>query len=90
MTRLSRRNAMRLLIGVSAMPPPVAAAPTVDLAERLDAGIRSGLLRDVHAVLVSRAGDLVLERYYAGPDQSWGNPLGVVTSAPTRCTICVR
>ncbi len=82
MTTLSRRGAMRLLIGVSAMPLSVAAAPTVDLAERLDAGIRSGLLRDVHAVLVCRADDLVLERYYAGSDESWGNPLGVITFGP--------
>jgi CubicO group peptidase (beta-lactamase class C family) len=58
---------------------PAPAGFNADLADKLDAGIRSGLLRDVHAVLVSRAGELVLERYYQGPDQSWGKPLGSVT-----------
>ncbi len=53
-----------------------------DLAERLDAGIRSGLLRDVHAVLVSRAGEIVMERYYSGADENWGTPLGIVMFGP--------
>lgn len=52
------------------------------LGEKLDAGIRSGLLRGLHAVLVVRAGKLVLERYYEGPDENWGRPLGQVTFGP--------
>ncbi len=50
-----------------------------DIAEKLEAGIRSGLLRDLHAVLVSHAGAIMLERYYQGRDESWGKPLGVVS-----------
>lgn len=53
-----------------------------DLAERLDAGIRSGLLRGLHAVLVARSGRLVLEKYYEGPDESWGRRLGRVAFGP--------
>ena len=53
-----------------------------DLADKLEAGIRSGLLRDLHAVLVSHAGAVVLERYYQGRDESWGKPLGVVSFEP--------
>jgi CubicO group peptidase (beta-lactamase class C family) len=82
MHALSRRTAMRLLAGVSAMPSLVAAAPIADLADRLDTGIRSGALRDVHAVLISRGGHVVLERYYAGADESWGRPLGMVSFGP--------
>lgn len=53
-----------------------------DLGERLEAGYRSGLLRGLHAVLLSRNGRLVLERYFSGPDESWGRPLGAVTFGP--------
>jgi CubicO group peptidase (beta-lactamase class C family) len=49
-----------------------------DLADKLDFGIRSGLLRGLHAVLVARAGRLVLERYDAGVDDAWGRPLGEI------------
>lgn len=45
---------------------------------KLLAGIEAGLLRDVHAVLVSRGGHLVLEHYRDAPDESWGRPLGTV------------
>ena len=55
---------------------------TLSLTDRVDAGIRSGLLRDVHAVLVSHVGHIVLERYYAGNDNAWGKPLGVVNFGP--------
>lgn len=53
-----------------------------DLGERLDAGIRSGLLRDLHATIVSRGETIVLERYFDGPDEAWGRPLGNVAFRP--------
>lgn len=53
-----------------------------DLPEKLDAGVRSGLLLDVHSVLVWRSGGIALERYYTGVDEAWGRPLGTVTFAP--------
>ncbi len=37
-----------------------------DLPEKLDAGVRSGLLRDVHSVVVWRSGRIALERFYTG------------------------
>lgn len=49
-----------------------------DLGERLEAGMRSGLLRNIHSVLVLRQGRLVLERYYEGSDHSGGQALGLV------------
>lgn len=49
-----------------------------DLGERLDAGMRSGLLRGLHAVLLLRSGRTVLERYYDGQDENWGQALGHV------------
>ncbi len=60
---------------------PEAAGFRPDLAERLDFGIRSGLLRDLHGIVVARHGKLVLEKYYAGPDENWGQPLGTVNFA---------
>jgi CubicO group peptidase (beta-lactamase class C family) len=53
-----------------------------DLGEKLEAGIRSGLLRDLHVVMVSHAGAMVLEQYYQGRDENWGKPLGVVSFGP--------
>lgn len=49
-----------------------------DLAARLAAGIRSGLLRGLHGIVVSRGDSIVLERYYEGADEAWGRPLGHV------------
>lgn len=69
-------------------PTPWPAAPpedsgfAPDLEARLDAGIRSGLLRDLHAVLVVAQGRVVLERYWDGEDESWGYPLGQVRFGP--------
>lgn len=53
-----------------------------DLAERMAAGVRSGLLPDLHAVVVVRDGRLVLEHYGAGRDEAWGRDLGVVRFGP--------
>ena len=50
-----------------------------DLEEKLSAGIASGLLRDLHAVLVGRSGRVILERYEEGNDESWGRPLGFIS-----------
>ena len=61
---------------------PQAAGFAPDLAAQLDEGVRSGVLDGLHAVLLSRNGRLVLERYYAGVDEGWGQPLGRVTFGP--------
>ena len=94
---LTRRVAILAIAGAAAMPSlPSASAATAssssakpedtgfspDFADRLDAGVHSGLLRGLHAVLVSRGDRLVLERYYQGADESWGRPLGTVTFGP--------
>lgn len=49
-----------------------------DMGEKLEFGIRAGLLRNVHSVLVFRSGRLVLERYYEGSDSMGGQALGLV------------
>ena len=49
-----------------------------DTGERLDAMVAAGDVENLHAVLVARRGKLVLERYYAGPDQKYGRDLGIV------------
>ena len=53
-----------------------------DLGERLDAGFHSGLLRGLHAVLALQAGKPVLERFYEGSDENWGQSLGHVAFKP--------
>lgn len=61
---------------------PEEAGFPADLAERLEAGFRSGLLRPLHGVLLRRNGRVLLERYASGPDQTWGRPLGEVSFGP--------
>ncbi|MCF3640876.1 beta-lactamase family protein [Rhizobium sp. TRM95111] len=58
--------------------PPEAAGFFPTLGRKLAAGIESGLLHHLHAVLVSREGELVLEHYEQGRDENWGMPLGEV------------
>jgi CubicO group peptidase (beta-lactamase class C family) len=53
-----------------------------DLPDKLSAGVGSGLLNGLHAVLISRNDSLVLEQYYPGTDEAWGKPLGTVTFGP--------
>lgn len=53
------------------------------LTERLDLGVRSGLLNGLHAVLALRRGEPILERYFTGADENWGRPLGDVAFGPT-------
>jgi CubicO group peptidase (beta-lactamase class C family) len=90
---VTRRAAVLAIAGASAMPSLLSASTTAaswsttkpedagfppDLPDKLDAGIRSGLLSGLHAVLVSRNDRLVLERYCPGIDESWGQSLGTV------------
>ena len=60
----------------SAKPETAGFAP--DLGVRLAAGIRSGLLRGLHGLVVSRGDAIILERNYEGVDEAWGRPLGPV------------
>ncbi len=53
-----------------------------DLGEALDAAVAAGKLEGLHAILVVRRGKLALERYYAGEDERWGDPLGRVDFGP--------
>jgi CubicO group peptidase (beta-lactamase class C family) len=89
---LTRRTTILAIAGAATMSARVSAAMTggspqdagfsSDRADKLDAGVRSGLLGGLHAVLVSRDGRLVLERYCQGADESWGRPLGTISFGP--------
>lgn len=61
---------------------PEAAGFAANLERKFDAGLESGLLRDFHTVAVSRNGQLVLERYFEGRDEAWGDDLGHVAFGP--------
>lgn len=64
----------------------IASQPEVGLdAERLcrlDAFIAQWPKANIHAVVVVRNGKLVMERYFAGEDERWGDSLGRVTYGP--------
>ncbi len=61
---------------------PEAAGFAAGLERRFDAGMESGLLRDFHALAMSRNGRLVFERYFEGGDEAWGDDLGHVVFGP--------
>ena len=64
----------------TAVPADGGFAP--DVVTRLDQAFDRGDLPNLHAVLVARHGKLVVERYYSGPDEAWGRPLGTVSFGP--------
>ena len=49
---------------------------------QLDAFIAQWPKANIHAVVVVRNGKLVMERYFAGEDERWGDKLGRVTYGP--------
>src|SRR5262249_1816145 len=55
---------------------------STDLEARLDDAIAGGRASGLHGVVVLRDGEVALERYGAGEDFSWGDPLGFVTFGP--------
>jgi len=84
-----QRRSFLLSVGaaVAGVSDWVPAAPrgsgfTPDLADKFAAGLRSGLLWNVHSILVARGGRLVAEYYGAGRDQAWGRDLGMVKFGP--------
>ncbi len=61
---------------------PVEAGFSPDIGDHLLAAFERGELPNLHAVLMARDGKLVLEQYFEGPDERWGQPLGVRQHGP--------
>ena len=61
---------------------PADAGFAPDLAARLDSLVTSGRAWKLHGVVIMRKGALVLERYYAGEDEIWGDSIGRVAFGP--------
>jgi CubicO group peptidase (beta-lactamase class C family) len=51
-------------------------------AKKLDKAIADGALSGLHGLVILADGKLVLERYVASEDESWGRPLGLVNFTP--------
>jgi CubicO group peptidase (beta-lactamase class C family) len=49
-----------------------------DLDEKIGYGIKSGLIRNLHSLVIVKDGKIVVERYHVGDDHNWGKPLGSV------------
>ena len=47
--------------------------------EQMTESVRANPDFNVHGILIEHDGRLVFEEYFTGPDQRWGQPLGVVT-----------
>jgi CubicO group peptidase (beta-lactamase class C family) len=61
---------------------PEVAGFAPDLSEKIDFGVRSGLVPNLHSIVVARNGKIAVERYYRGEDNHWGLPLGEVEHGP--------
>ncbi|RIV40069.1 serine hydrolase domain-containing protein [Micromonospora radicis] len=55
---------------------------TTQLGDRLAEALRAGQLDGLHAAVVLRGGQTLLEYYGTGPDFAWDEPLGVVEFQP--------
>ncbi len=53
-----------------------------NLSDKIDYGVRSGLIRGLHGIVIARHGRIAVERYYPGADAHWGRDLGVVAHGP--------
>src|SRR5690348_16158171 len=47
--------------------------------EKITADIKRGAYPNTHALLIEHDGRLVYEQYFSGPDERWGDSLGVRT-----------
>jgi CubicO group peptidase (beta-lactamase class C family) len=88
---IDRRTALALAGGILALSPETASADAgmltaagfaADTGDKLDLGVRAGLLNGLHGVVVRRGGKTVLERYWSGSDWSWATDLGRVAHGP--------
>jgi CubicO group peptidase (beta-lactamase class C family) len=61
---------------------PAEAALADDIEERLGQLLAEKRAWGLHGVVVTRKGALVLERYFEGEDEAWGDPLGRVAFTP--------
>jgi CubicO group peptidase (beta-lactamase class C family) len=61
---------------------PEEAGFAASLERKFDAGVEAGLLREFHALAMSRNGKLVFERYFEGRDEAWGDDIGHVAFGP--------
>ena len=60
------------------------------IADRLDKLIANKRVWNLHGVVVLRGRKIVLERYFAGADESWANCWAWCNTAPTCSTTCAR
>ena len=63
-------------------PSPADAGFAGDLEARLDKAVAEKRIWGLHSVIIMRNGRLALERYFDGPDDARGKPLGVVSFKP--------
>src|SRR5215510_9128709 len=70
--------------------PPQDLGFAADLAEKLDAGIRSGLLRGLHSVVVVRSASRCWSDISRAKTRLGGVRSAASASGPTRCMICAR
>lgn len=89
-TLLAGAGALAFSRAARAAPPPFAwqtVAPAdagfaPDISARLDKLIAAKRVWNLHGVIAVRGRKIALERYFAGEDQTWGLPLGVVQYGP--------
>src|SRR5208282_4046968 len=72
----------RRLSRADTMDWPTIAPADTGIEARLDAALAAGRLPNLHGVVAVRRGQLVLERYGEGEDDSRGQPLGRVPFRP--------
>jgi CubicO group peptidase (beta-lactamase class C family) len=81
-TYLSRRYVLGGIATGLVARPAIGQSVAKDIGERLSQAIQNGKVSGLHALLVSRSGDVLFEHYGRGEDEIWGRPLGTIAFAP--------
>ena len=74
---LTRRQAAKLSLAALFAPAAAFAQPKLSMAEALDLAYRSGALTALHGIEVRQGDRTLLQSYFEGHDQRWGQPLGL-------------
>ncbi|HYW64932.1 MAG TPA: serine hydrolase [Bradyrhizobium sp.] len=82
MTYLSRRSLLGAIAAGVVARPALGQALAKDIGERLSHALQNGKVSGLHALLVSRGGDVAFEHYGRGEDENWDRALGVIGFAP--------
>ena len=80
---MNRRSVLKMAVGSMTLAAGAGAVQAQfktahDLSEKLELGVKSGLLTDLHGVMIAHGDKVVFEHFFEGRDFAWADDLGTV------------